>query len=187
MMMSNAKPYDAEVEYLESNGNQYVNTGIYGNLHTELCITYTSLESYASRALAGSRGSTYDNITIFSGTSVNDNRFCNKSARASNTYGTKYIVLINKDVYRRSDGVEIAIGAEVNFTTITPLYILAWNKDLYKAKARLHSAYIKQNDIIVMNLIPVRIGQVGYMYDKVSGQLFGNAGTGSFILGNDIN
>ena len=36
------------------------------------------------------------------------------------------------------------------------------------------------------NFIPVRVGQVGYMYDTVSGQLFGNDGTGDFILGPDI-
>jgi hypothetical protein len=34
-------------------------------------------------------------------------------------------------------------------------------------------------------MIPVRIGTTGYMYDRVSGQLFGNAGTDDFILGND--
>lgn len=35
-----------------------------------------------------------------------------------------------------------------------------------------------------MDLIPVRIGTTGYMYDKISGQLL--AGTGEFILGQDI-
>ena len=39
---------------------------------------------------------------------------------------------------------------------------------------------------IVVDLIPVRVGTVGYMYDRVSGQLFGNSGTGDFILGPDI-
>ena len=42
------------------------------------------------------------------------------------------------------------------------------------------------NDILVRDLIPVRVGNVGYMYDKVSGQLFGNSGTGNFILGPDV-
>jgi len=37
-----------------------------------------------------------------------------------------------------------------------------------------------------MDLIPVRVGQVGYMYDKISNKLFGNSGTGSFILGPDL-
>lgn len=36
------------------------------------------------------------------------------------------------------------------------------------------------------DLIPVRVGDVGYMYDRVSGQLFGNQGTGEFVLGPDI-
>lgn len=37
-----------------------------------------------------------------------------------------------------------------------------------------------------MDLIPVRCGTVGYMYDRVSGQLFGNDGTGDFIVGSDV-
>jgi hypothetical protein len=42
------------------------------------------------------------------------------------------------------------------------------------------------NSVLIRDIIPVRVGNVGYMYDNVSGQLFGNAGTGNFILGNDI-
>ena len=38
----------------------------------------------------------------------------------------------------------------------------------------------------VLDLIPVRKGNIGYMYDRVSGQLFGNQGTGAFIIGNDV-
>lgn len=37
-----------------------------------------------------------------------------------------------------------------------------------------------------INLIPVRVGTVGYFYDKISGRLYGNAGTGSFTLGPDV-
>jgi hypothetical protein len=44
---------------------------------------------------------------------------------------------------------------------------------------------ISLNNSKIADFIPVRVGQVGYMYDKVSGTLFGNAGTGSFILGSD--
>ena len=45
---------------------------------------------------------------------------------------------------------------------------------------------ISLNNIVLRDLIPVRVGKVGYMYDKVSGQLFGNSGTGEFILGPDV-
>ena len=35
-------------------------------------------------------------------------------------------------------------------------------------------------------MIPVRKGNVGYMFDRVSGKLFGNKGTGAFVIGPDI-
>ena len=38
----------------------------------------------------------------------------------------------------------------------------------------------------ILDLVPVRIGDEGFMYDKVSGKLFGNGGTGKFILGPDV-
>ena len=37
----------------------------------------------------------------------------------------------------------------------------------------------------VIDLIPVRIGDEGYMYDLFSGKLLGNEGTGKFVLGPD--
>ena len=43
------------------------------------------------------------------------------------------------------------------------------------------------NGVKVMELIPVRKDGVGYMYDKVSGELFGNDGTGIFGIGPDKN
>ena len=38
----------------------------------------------------------------------------------------------------------------------------------------------------ILDLIPVRKGTVGYMYDRVSGRLFGDAGAGDFVLGPDV-
>lgn len=46
---------------------------------------------------------------------------------------------------------------------------------------------VVKNGIMVLYFIPVRIGEEGYMYDRVSGKLFGNAGNGKFILGPDVN
>jgi hypothetical protein len=40
---------------------------------------------------------------------------------------------------------------------------------------------------LVRDFIPVRKGDVGYLYDNVSNRLFGNSGTGVFTLGRDIN
>ena len=48
------------------------------------------------------------------------------------------------------------------------------------------SLKIKNGSELVRDMISVRVGTTGYMYDKVSGELFGNVGSGSFGLGNDI-
>ena len=45
---------------------------------------------------------------------------------------------------------------------------------------------LSRNGVLLRDFIPVRVGQVGYMYDRVSGELFGNDGTGDFILGPDV-
>ena len=41
----------------------------------------------------------------------------------------------------------------------------------------------------VCDFIPVRVGSganaVGYLYDRVSGELFGNMGSGAFVIGPD--
>ena len=50
---------------------------------------------------------------------------------------------------------------------------------------KIYKFAIEENDVLLIDLIPVVKDNVGYMYDKVSGQLFGISGTGDFILGPD--
>ena len=50
---------------------------------------------------------------------------------------------------------------------------------------RLERLIFSEGGVAIRDFVPVRIGTVGYLYDKVSKQLFGNAGTGSFVLGPD--
>ena len=39
--------------------------------------------------------------------------------------------------------------------------------------------------VSIFDFIPIRKDGVGYMYDNITGQLFGNQGTGAFIIGPD--
>jgi hypothetical protein len=50
---------------------------------------------------------------------------------------------------------------------------------------RIHHFVISRNGATLRDVIPVRKGTTGYLYDKVSKQLFGNAGTGAFTIGQD--
>jgi NADPH-dependent curcumin reductase CurA len=51
---------------------------------------------------------------------------------------------------------------------------------------KIRSAKILRDGAPILDLSSVRIGSTGSMYDRVSGQLFGNNGTGDFIVGADV-
>ena len=86
----------------------------------------------------------------------------------------------------------ILTGDTVNFSINRTILLFALNCPVYEhyteqSAFRCYRFTIYNNDLIFNDFIPVRVGNVGYMYDKISGQLFGNAGTGEFILGPDVN
>lgn len=66
-------------------------------------------------------------------------------------------------------------GGAVNETRIDDL-----------ACARIYRIKIYYDNVLALDFIPVRKDGIGYMYDRVTGNLFGNEGSGEFILGPDI-
>ena len=54
------------------------------------------------------------------------------------------------------------------------------------AHIKVYYFRIMQYDTVIMNLVPVRVGSAGYLYDTVSGLLLGNSGTGQFNIGPDV-
>ena len=65
-----------------------------------------------------------------------------------------------------------------------------WNRNNSHADVTCGRIYKWQafvNNVAVRDFIPVVKSGVGYLYDKVSGTLFGNAGTGSFTVGPRVN
>lgn len=64
-------------------------------------------------------------------------------------------------------------------------YLFARSGILQYGKIRIYATKMYNGTLLVRDFIPVKMNGIGYMYDKVSGQLFGNSGTGNFILGPD--
>lgn len=180
-------PYDAEIEYLESSGTQYIDTGVVPKTTLSVKIKYNILQLTPQNNIA-IFGSAINPTGMFSGkaghiyyinntqnalpsipgdfnTVLEEEYIDNTMTRNGVTYTTHHIVATNTSIIlfgRHMDRVIERIGG-----------------------LRIYYFALYDNGVLVRNLIPVRVGQVGYMYDKVSGQLFGNAGTGSFILGPD--
>lgn len=191
-------PYDSKVEYLESpSGNAYINTLIPANKISEFTVRIapTTVPStfYALGADAGG------NTRFSVGYSTTDNGLI--QVRLGEYYNAINYTLFQFDTItlNRLTGKYYINGTEYTGKIVTNsktnpnsfiLFRARSNSSLYSQKntARIASFSAKGlNGELVLDLIPVRRGNVEYMYDKISGKLFGNAGTRQFILGNDIN
>lgn len=175
---SGEMPYDAEIEYLESNGTQYIDTLLYGNENTEVQIDFIATSINAP--VGFSRGDNTNGINIY--VAVGSSRFGNRTVDYSFASNTRYNVIF-KDGHFIVNDVDKIFTASSPFTTPTTLTIFKTNNYF---SGKVYSAKIIQNGSVVMDLIPVRIGQVGYMYDKINNKFLGNEGTGDFVLGNDV-
>jgi len=178
-------PYDAEVEYLESDGSQFINSELVGGNDVGLYVIISRLNTQ-DRQIIGSRDSSGNTRFFIGNTYVGWGTY---HGIGSSTTGILYewgLNYLNSRVFAENGGGAWSLS-DLGFTPTFPIFIFALN---YAGNAqcwagRIYAAKISRGTTIVMDLIPVRVGTTGYMYDKVSGQLFGNAGSGDFILGND--
>jgi len=189
------KPYDAEIEYLESTGTQYIDTGIdfyYKTQDIEIGIDVL-FKNIKNRQLFGSNGYGYLGVTT-SGSF--------ECAGIGNAYINAIDGEFHKVVYKTAPSIEriyltidnkqLKVNTAFNVPNVPYrcfLFAIGGRDNAaaqFFANAYLKSAYIKIDNTLVRDLIPVRIGQIGYMYDRISKQLFGNSGTGDFILGPDL-
>ena len=198
LMAEKRIPYDAEVEYLESTGTQWIDTGVYGNSDTVAELSFAMTDSARSDAgIFGSRkGYQQDCFTIL--------RVASSQGAFWMHYGNErtsanYIstVIGNTTAWHtarlaRSWNIDTSTGTAGQYTFTTPTTLKVFAADIsasgrWYAKMRLASLKIYDaNNVLVRDYIPVRKGTVGYLYDRVSGKLFGNAGTGDFVLGTDV-
>lgn len=231
-MMSGGKllPYDAEVEYLATNGidRPYIDTGVKGagDVGFEAEWGFTKLGSAdAWRGIFGSgysqnSGTTNYWITGFSGvreyptvsSSFGPGPYSSLDpmplyGRAN--YRTRYTCMPDTSTgmfvctqkYSENGGVTWRDGGTSGVTNTfadeeTPTnlclfaisYLSGSGMAFYEGSAcvTVFGFKLYKSGALVRDYIPVRKGTVGYLYDRVSGALFGNAGTGDFVLGPDI-
>jgi hypothetical protein len=191
-----------EIEYLENyTGREAIDTGIYGTHTTqvsfEVMFFYTSVTDYTGGDAFGSGIINWDNTINTLGVTYNrsnDALYSFLGNHYKELRGLNLLTGIKHTITYSSKGTWVNGVKKQNgwynnsFQTLYTISAMVSRGYLGlggSRKARLYNFSISDNGILVRDLIPVRVGNVGYMYDKVSGKLFGNAGTGSFILGPD--
>jgi hypothetical protein len=192
-------PYQ-RIEYLESTGTQYIDTGIKYNssnkYNVECNLIYTTAAGGNTFALNGwDAGGAFglrdincvdgSNLSILTNAIGLDLKI-SLEIQSGSTSHTLTSILYNANTYSASrPHAALATYASNSGYIIFACY--SQNSVNYFVKEKIYGMKIFVNDVIVRDFIPVRVGTTGYLYDTVSGQLYGNSGTGNFILGSDIN
>lgn len=189
------RPYDAEIEYLESTGTQWIDTLYKMKLSDELRFKVRCFND-TNCAVFGSRG--YINLNFYQ--LFVDLDYNTRIAFGQHNASTTYIPvnsfqhngineIIIKDGLCVCNGVNTSIPLGIEDSVQNLAIFARRNHDSsvsYLMKMQLYYFQIYHNGTLVRNFIPIRKGRIGYLYDKVSKKLFANKGTGNFILGNDV-
>lgn len=198
VMGGKSLPYDAEIEYLEGDKLSYIDTGIIGGSNVSFQIDFLYKEAYNGYEeniyfLFGSRFD-YDNNQFGFITSYRDIWRYGNSRNGNISVNTPRRMVVDNlqhhNVLNLTENNKSVLTVTINYTTFTNniniiMFGLNSNNNIRLGNGRIYRAKWYVNDIIIRDFIPVRKGTTGYMYDKVSKQLFGNSGTGAFILGPD--
>ena len=184
-------PYDAEVEYLEGTGKQYISTMmIPTRVHVGLKPigpaspyydnAYFGVNNNGSRT-TGLVGETKDTLKAV-------NYYYN-SVEFSALWGEFHSVCFDRDTVS-VDGETKALVTDFYKTdkAIKSFGLFDLTQRATNSNPKSAISYCKmwdKEDRLMADFIPVRVGDVGYMYDRVSSQLFGNSGTGDFVVGPD--
>lgn len=200
MMGPPALPYDAEVEYLSSDGSQYVDTGVAPNLPCAL--TYkagVSFPNTTTRKIMGLQGGMYFGVvngkyqaaqggTASTGATVSPNVFYDFGITFNKTDTNFSHTTPASRIDWSLDNMSGTANEAVYYflpSTATIWLFVANDATTLRGASSIKYFQIERNGVLLRDFIPVRVGSVGYLFDRVSGTIFGNAGTGAFTIGPD--
>jgi hypothetical protein len=182
-----------ELEYIESTGTQYIDTGFKPNQDTRVTLDAEVLTRKAQMSFFGTRVSTSSKRYEFITNSSSGDSFYSPYNNSAQTV----ISLANNRVYIDKDknttyvnGVSVATATYATFQTTHNLYLCAINNNGtsgYLSSVRIYSCQMYDNGTLIRDFVPCTntSGTVG-LYDMVNGIFYGNAGTGAFTAGAEV-
>ena len=186
IISSDDKPYDSEVEYIESTGTQYIDTGILSSNDLDVELAFEVVPFSGEQRIFGQSTISYVYRFGYTSTGVFVSDGSDYSYSDNVVSGNNYTIrLIGKDFYCNGSFVRSMYNRKIGEDYC---YIFAWNRaPMIYGKMRLNYCIIRSvsTEEVLRYFVPVRKNRVGYLYDLVSEELFGNRGSGSFVIGPD--
>lgn len=185
-----------ELEYIESTGTQYINTGFNPKNTSRVVVDIEPTSGNTTNGVFGGR------------TGINNGTFCvwDIDGAYRTDYGSaNYVqtdvsvsgrVTIDKNMGVTTIGNRTVTQTSGAFTSASALTLLAVNGagqngqtlDNHMFRARLYSAQVYDNGTQIRGYVPAKRdsdGAVG-LYDTIGGTFYGNDGSGAFVAGPDV-
>ena len=194
--MSNKLPSDyQEVEYIESTGTQYIDTGIIPNNTINIDMNLKVTNSINSVILGSDENWQINNFVIY----INSNQFALGFGELGSNAKTVFnvnelykLTLKNKELYIND---EIGVSYKIHQVQVSDcknnisLFALNRNKTIRENSfIKLYSLKIYDNDVLIRNFIPCyrkSDNEIG-LYDIANNTFYTNQGTGVFLKGQNV-
>ena len=180
-----------ELEYIESSGTQWIDTGYTPNQDTSVMLDaqYINYNSGTQGILFGARTSATENVFVIQRlTAGNWNMGYNAASVIVGTADTNRHMFYKDKQYQYLDGVLKGTGTYSSFTCPGTAILFGFNNagtpNPTSFPAKIYSFKMWNNETLVRNLVPAKnsSGVVG-MYDTVNNVFYTNKGTGTFTAG----
>ena len=174
------------LEYIQSTGTQYIDTGIKQQDGDEFGLVYqqitldTSYRSLFGASVSGSAGSLYISQTS-SDTWVGNVRVTSLRPN-TNKHTLSWTVSSSSDQSIVIDEINYNVAIQIIPNADLSVKVFARNETQSKMIGKVYGYYQKRNGEYLINLVPAKdSNNVIGMYDTVSGRFFTNQGSGDFI------
>lgn len=171
------------VQYIESTGTQYLETGMTPTSTSEFIVD-ADFVKYANddTFFSASTNWSFSQLTLF--WSGQNWYFAVKNAPFKQNFDRYIYKVVGSTIY--VDDVQKVTNYWYNSYVNTTLKIFCHGSKSRNSGGKLYGSTFKDNGTLLQNLVPVAIGNVGYMLDTISGNLFGDANGGYFTPGPDV-
>lgn len=184
------------LEYLESTGTQYIDTGILTNdkqvIKLKICVLGGVGGAFGYRWNGGVGDSNQLlvssnnlNVCIAYGESAMQARYNKNTIYNIEFNPVTKKVWVNGELDYNSRNISLAYNNSSSVFNVT-LFGANLKGNMNIIQSRIYSYSVYEEGECIIDLVPISICGVGYMLDKVTNKVFSNAGTGDFILGPDI-
>ena len=183
-----------QVEYIESTGTQWIDSGYIANNNTRVVIDY-QFTSLIDSFLLGCRNNSTSNAYTVNLAYSGKNAVTSYGNTGNTQFGdadvNRHIVDKNKNKFY-FDGELLLIQTENSFTCPSSLEIFSCHNGdtsgYLPSLARIYSLKIYDDDMIVKDFIPCvrKVDNTAGLYDLVNNKFYTNEGTGEFTVGNEV-